>query len=421
MPRIGKFPFFGKRFFRQIRKLIGCCHFGHFWRLVIAIASLHGRRSLSRLRDALHKRESRTRQAISHFLTQAQWNAPEILRQTALDTLRQLGWKAGDTLYVILDDTQKRKRGKRMDAVCRLFLHAEKVYAKGHTIAGCALVYRGVVIPYAVRLWANQAFCEGPQKLARGEQRRRFRKLTQLAADMIAEVSPPSPGKVIVLFDSYYLCPTVTSACEAKGFPFVGVAKKNRNFYPNGRLRDKRKLGRYGSNLLRRASRKLTVRGKKHCLAERVGQLSRAGRVKLVFSRRPGETAWIAIATNACRWGMKTVLSHYLVRWGIETLFKMSKQYLGLGDYQVLRYRAVERYLHLVFIAHLLLTHLALRAPDVQAAIQDHPSPLRLPSVPQLQQTLRTMLLHDVLQQLGKHRGQRGIVRKIQEILNLGV
>ena len=43
----------------------------------------------------------------------------------------------------------------------------------------------------------------------------------------------------------------------------------------------------------------------------------------------------------------------------IEVLFKATKQNLGLGDYQFLRYRAVERYLHLVMIAHLLLTHLA--------------------------------------------------------------
>ena len=419
MPRIGKFPAFGKRFFRQARKMVGSCHFAHFWRIVVAIASMHGRRSLSRLRDVVEERESRTRQAISHFLTQADWDAPELLRQTALDTLRRLGWKAGDSLHAILDDTQKRKRGKRMDAVCKLFLHAEKIYAKGHTILGCAVVYRGVVIPYAVRLWANQAYCAAPQKLARGEEPREFRKLTHLAADMVAEITLPSPGKVIVLFDSYYLCPAVTAARQSRGFPFVGVAKKNRNFYPNRRLRDKRKLARYGANVLNRCGRSVTVGGKKHRLAERVGQLSRAGRVKLVFSRRPGERSWIAIATNACRWGMKTVLAHYLIRWGIEILFKMSKQHLGLGDYQVLRYRAVERHLHLVLIAHLLLTHLALDAPDVQAAIQDHTSPLRLPSVPRLQQTLRDMLLQDVLHRLEQHRKQRGIARKIKEILNM--
>lgn len=419
MPRIGKYPFFGKRFFRQARKLIGSCHFAHFWRLVMAIAALHGRRSLSRLREAIQDGEGRTRQAISHFLTHAEWDAPELLRQTALDVLRQLGWKAGDTLYAILDDTQKRKRGKRMDAVCRLFLHAEKVYAKGHTIVGCALVYRGVVIPYAVRLWANKAFCAGPQKLSPGESPVKFRKLTELAADMVGEVSPPSPGNVIVLFDSYYLCPAVIRACEAKGFPFVGVAKKNRNFFPDGRPRDKRKLGRYGANVLRRDGRSVSVGGKKHRLAERVGQLSKAGRTKLVFSRRPHEAAWVALATNHTRWGMKTVLAHYLVRWGIEILFKMSKQYLGLGDYQLLRYRAVERYLHLVLIAHLLLTHLALREPDVQAAIKKHHTLLRLPSVPQLQQTLRGMLWQDAIQRLEKRPRQRHIARKIKEIVQM--
>ena len=265
MPKIHKFPFFGKRFFRQARKLVGSCHFGHFWRLVTVIASIHGRRSLSRLRDSVQERERRTRQAISHFLTQAQWDAPQVLRETALDTLRGLGWKSGDTLHAILDDTQKRKRGKRMDAVCKLFLHAEKVYAQGHTILGCALVYRGVVIPYAVRLWASQAYCAAPQKLARGEEPRKFRKLTELAADMVAEVSPPSPGKVIVLFDSYYLCPAVTSACQSKGFPFVGVAKKNRNFYPDRRLRDKRKLSRYGANILQRDGRSVIGADAEYC------------------------------------------------------------------------------------------------------------------------------------------------------------
>ena len=421
MPRIGKFPFFGKRFFRQARKLLGSCHFAHFWRLVVAIASIHGRHNLSRIQEAIEERQGRTRQAVSHFLTKAQWDAPELLRQTAMDTLRQLGWKQGDLLHVILDDTQKRKRGKRMDAVCRLFLHAEKVYAMGHTIVGCALVYRGVVIPYAVRLWASKAYCKGRQQLPPGETRVRFRKLTELAADMVHGVTLPSQGKVVVLFDSYYLCPVVTRACEERRFHYAGVAKKNRNFFPDGRPRDKRKLGRYGANVLHRDGRTLKVNGKKHRLAERVGHMSKAGRIKLVFSRRPHESSWIAIATNALCWGAKTVLSHYLIRWGIEVLFKTSKQYLGLGDYQLLRYRAVERYLHLVLIAHLLLTHLALYEPDVQAAIEKRSSSLRLPSVPQLQQRLRAMLLQDALQQLGKCRSQRGIAKKIKEILSMTV
>jgi hypothetical protein len=94
---------------------------------------------------------------------------------------------------------------------------------------------------------------------------------------MVQSLTLPSPGKAVVLFDSYYLCPTVPQACAARGFDYVGVAKKNCNFFPDGRDRDKRKLSRYGANVLARDGRAVTVRGKKHRLTERVGRLSKAG------------------------------------------------------------------------------------------------------------------------------------------------
>jgi hypothetical protein len=306
-----------------------------------------------------------------------------------------------------------------MDAVSKIFLHAEKIYATGHTIVGCTLIYRGVVIPYAVRLWACEAYCARPQKLSPGEEPVKFRKLTELAADCVLDVSLPASAKGIVLFDSYYLCPVVVRACEAKKFRYVGVAKKNRNFFPQGRNRDKRRLGRYGANVLKRRSRLIAVAGKKYRLSERVGRLSKAGQVKLVFSRRPRETSWIAMATNETRWGVKTILSHYLIRWGIEVFFKMSKQYLGLGDYQLLRYRAVERYLHLVLIAHLLLTHLAAVEPDAQADCKTDQKSLRLPSVPQLQQKLRVKLWEDTIRSLEQGSRYRKVARKIKNFIQL--
>ena len=59
MPKITRFPFFGKRFFRRARKLIGSCHFEHFWRIVMALAGMQGRRSLKQLEEALGGRRSR--------------------------------------------------------------------------------------------------------------------------------------------------------------------------------------------------------------------------------------------------------------------------------------------------------------------------------------------------------------------------
>ena len=414
MPKITRYPFFGKRFFRQARKLVGSCQFQHLWRMVVAIAGMHGRRSLTRI-VALTNQE-RTRQALSHFLTQAEWDAPEVLWQTALSTLAQLGFRSGDPLYLVLDDTQKRKRGKLMAAVSKIFLHAEKVYANGHTIVGAVLIYRNVVIPCGVRLWASQTRCAEGLEAEPGVPLQ-FHKLTHLAADLIGELHArlPDVKRPLLLFDSYYLCPAVTQACEAAGYRFISVAKKNRNFAPDGRPHDRRKLARYGANVLAREGRPVLVQRKRHLLAQRVGRLSKAGRVKLVFSRRPGEKAWVPLVTNELRWSAKTIVGHYLARWGIELLFKMSKQYLGLGDYQMLEYRGVVRYLHLVMIAYLLLTHLALVA-DAKACAK-RLTPLRLPSIQQLQETLRSQLWDDLIAHLETGQQTRVAARKIKELI----
>ena len=239
MPKIGRFPPFGKRFFRRIRKIVGSCHFSHLWRAAVGLAAMQGRRSAKKLEKAC--RHHRTRQSIGFFLSKADWDAPETLAQTAIDLLKKLGWKPGYPLEAIFDDTQKKKRGKRMDAVTRIFLHAEKCYAQGHTILGCALVYRQVVIPYAVRLWVPKSFAQQTQKKSYPGEPLTYRKLTEMVGQIIAQLPF---RKATVLFDAYYLCPTVTSACEAKKYNYVGVAKKNRNFFPDGRDRDKRKLSR---------------------------------------------------------------------------------------------------------------------------------------------------------------------------------
>ena len=222
---------------------------------------------------------------------------------------------------------------------------------------------------------------------------------------------------VTVLFDSYYLCPTVTRACEAKGYRWVGVAKKNRNFYPDGRDRDKRKLASYGANALKRLGERATCGGKLYRLAERVGRLGKLGRVKLAFSRRGREKSWIAMATNETRWGAKRVLSHYLNRWPIEVLFKESKQYLGLGDYQVLRFRGIERHLCLVLIAHLLLTHLGGVAQGAQATNKN--KLLDLPSVPQSQLLLRQKLWDDTINCMQKGARYRSFGKKLKQVILL--
>ena len=144
--------------------------------------------------------------------------------------------------------------------------------------------------------------------------------------------------------------------------------------------------------------------------------MKKLGRVKLAFSQRVGEKSWIIVATNNLKWRAKKCIEHYKNRWGIEVFFKMSKQHLGLGDYQFLRYRAVERYLHLVLIAYHLLTHLAKTRTSEKASSIGR-TPLRLPSVTSMQAILRGILMEDTVNSLAEGKKYKKIAKKLKSLL----
>jgi hypothetical protein len=195
--------------------------------------------------------------------------------------------------------------------------------------------------------------------------------MTEIAAEMIRSFRPPAHLKVRVLFDAFYLCPTVTQACAARGFTWFSVAAKGRRLHASGRKA--KRLGDLGIGLLKhqgRAVRMPRSRGRaKMRIAPIEGELARIGPVKIVFSKRPGQP-WkhvVAFATNETGLDARTVVSVYERRWSIEVLFKELRSDLGLGDYQVLARAAIQKHLHLCGLAHLVLTHHGMDAVGAQA------------------------------------------------------
>ena len=249
-----------------------------------------------------------------------------------------------------------------MDWVSKIWDHKQQRFVRGHVALVAAVAFRGVVLPWRIDLWKPKGHAGG-----------RYRKLTDMAAAMIKDFAAPSAGvKVRVLFDAFYLCPTVIKACTAKGFTFFSVAARNRNLTTaNGK---RRTIARLMPGLLRHQGRTVRMarsRGRHATLriASVDGHLSRIGDVRMVVSKRP-RGPWkkcIAVVTNERGLRPRQIIAIYEARWPIEVLFKELHQDLGLGDYQVLHRDAVLRHLHLCCLAHLLLTHRSLEATGAKA------------------------------------------------------
>jgi hypothetical protein len=227
---ISHLPSFAQGFFRPFEPELSKPQFTHLWSLVLGIVLNLRAAKLVHLSALAPAGGHRT--GCGAFLSHSDWDAPALLHEAATDLLASMKPQPGETIYLILDDTRLPKRGSKMDWVSKIYDHKQHKFVRGHVVLTAAIAFRGVVLPFRIDLWKPKGH-PGP----------RYRKLTNMAAAMIKALEAPAGVKVRVLFDAFYLCPTVTKACESKGFTFFSVAARNRNFTSaNGKRRQITKL-----------------------------------------------------------------------------------------------------------------------------------------------------------------------------------
>jgi SRSO17 transposase len=406
MITIGKIPKKLKRFFKPLKQHFTKKPWEHFWALVMAITVSHGA-TIDRLTRTLRGTTHRTNHG--EFLSRAAWDESLVIQQIALNMLGSLRTKKDRRLFLIIDETQTLKNAKIMDAVGTVHLHSSRTYAKGHMILKACLYYRGVTIPWGSWLYVKK---QHTRKL-----RLPFRKLTELAAEAIRTAAIPDSFNVTVLFDSFYLCPKVVKACKERKWHYIGVAKANRNFTVGG---VSRRLGNYGSNVLRNSGRWQSIKGLRRArlyrVAMRKGVMKRLGQVHVVFARCKGQRDYRALVTDNFKLSAKSVIVCYLKRWAIEMLIRDQKQHLGLGDYRVLRYRAVVRHLHLVDSAYACLTHMGIQAHDAQGHCKKS-KVLSIEPMSKLKERVRRVIWQENVKDVIKHSHEKPVIRRLEKLL----
>lgn len=284
------------------------------------------------------------------FLTEAQWDEIDAAVALAWEELQRLGLKAGETLFLILDDTHTKKRGKKMQGAGKFYDTTTGSYAWGHNLLSAVFWYGRRTVPLRFELYLKPE-----QARALGEV---FRTLPELAALVIGEITPPPGVRIVALFDSAYMNKKVVRALREKNFDYVSRLPSNRIVTIRGRHRKIRNLLR---SIPRRQFRRVTVvkgdRTKRFWATEREAYIPAIGPVKLVFSRRAKFETPIAVVTNRRDWSRREILTALSLRWAIERFFEDAKQLLGLGEYQTGHWRGVRRHAHLVAVAYLFLVH----------------------------------------------------------------
>lgn len=383
-----------------------------YWlmRMVLAMAVSMGKRNVNALWLLLDPEHARS--TLNDFLTESPWSAPAALQSATLYVLAQMKLQPGERIEVILDGSQKAKRGGKMEALGWVKEAGSKEWRKGHRFLLCCLRVRGVLLPWAVDLYLSEKFLtsESGRALQARLPEIRFRTLNEMAAALLGSLPADwsTQYEVVVLMDSGFCNETACRAVRARGFHYVVAAQASRVLVKRTGPRGKGRRcvlrthapGRlhYQGRDVRLPPKRRGGRPRLFRVAEDRGMLRGLGEVTVVYSRRASDGNVLSLVSSDTSADAREIALAYGWRWEIEVATKALKQRLGLGQYQCRYYEGMVHHLHLSLLAHLLLTaaELERRGPNAWT----HSATLELPSVAILQTRLQRELWRSLAQRL---------------------
>jgi hypothetical protein len=263
-------------------------------------------------------------------------------------------------LYLNIDDSlgAKDKGTTHIEPVAWFHDHNESLpgrprYKNAFCYLECTLKVGDLVLTLDLRLYLRD---KTVRQLNRGRppgQRLRFRSKYRLARAMLEAVRPslPEGWAVYVQFDSWYASEKLIRYARRQGWHLMCGLKSNRNLdgIPLEQLANAMWHKRYRPVRLPAADGKETT----YCVRERTGRLngiSESVRVYLCKRHPRAKAPAYFMSTDLTRTA-EQALRGYRGRWSCEVVNFYAKTRLGLADFRVRSYEAVDRYVVVVLLA----------------------------------------------------------------------
>src|SRR5690349_5170733 len=136
---LSRLPSLLQRFFRPFRISLSDDQFRHLWCLTLGLAVNLRAAKLLHLSNLAPAAGHRTRHGA--FLAHGGgWDAPALLHEAATDLLAGMKPRAGEVVYLILDDNRIAKRGRKMDHVSKIWDHKQQRFVRGHIVLTAAVM-----------------------------------------------------------------------------------------------------------------------------------------------------------------------------------------------------------------------------------------------------------------------------------------
>ena len=308
---------------------------------------------------------------------------------------------SGYKVYV-LDDSVKKRRGKKMEGVSSHFDHTEGRHVMGQQVLTLGLTTEESFLPLDSQIYVSKTKAQGlirEFKDNRSTVAKRYEEATtkskpELAQSMLARAKRQGILADYLAADAWFgTKPMIRTALSLEVTGILRM-KKNKMKYRVEITKDKKEM--LDAKALYQYAVKgewKKVRGMSYRAVTMNVELDIKGdgekepkwiNVKLLFVRgaagdmtgNVGKKDWALFLTTDTSMSLTKTLEVYALRWGIEVYFKEAKQQLGFLKEQTYTFASHTASIHLTAIRYLMLVYAKseyeeLRVCDIRSQVQD--------------------------------------------------
>jgi Transposase DDE domain len=338
-------------------------------RLIAAFVHHPGRMSASQAAGAIRS-QARHRAQLARFLARSHWSKDWQVLSAVADLLLQREAHRDGTWVFILDQTYCGQQGTKTENTFSRANYRPRAKKSGRKqkkharrschgfVMGLLLTPSGLRLP-CCRCYYTRDYCTHSQ--------RDYHTQPALAAALIEQLAVPAGVRVVVLGDTAFEADGIRAACARRGFSWIVPVNPERVLVGDQPRPKVRSLSQGLSAEHFEAVRLVPGQGaygaQQRAARCRVGPKAKArtfwvhpekravhnvGDVLLVFSTKEQPPAGQAVnvqkilMSNAVGWTAATIVTLYTLRWQIELFFKELKSTLGLAQYRLRKFAAVE-------------------------------------------------------------------------------
>ena len=337
----------------------------HLIQILDALLECSDKKTLTNLyRQFIHEPDPKT---AADFFRESPWTVDAISKpckrymlQKFLEIARRLG--LASVILVSVDDSlgKKDRATRHLEVVDYHYNHTESSRKKPAYANGYVYVEVHIQIGPLGFLFDTQIYLREKKvrQLNRGrapEQRVHFRSKYAQAREMLVEFSEllPKGYQVYVLFDSWYASSKLIKFCRRQQWHVICAIKGNRRI-------NKKRIDQYDQTFKHKRYQRVTLDAADTTQKARTYQVRTArghledvtGEVCAIISKRhPGDHRPKYFVCTDLSLSVQQVLKYYQKRWPIEVDNFYLKEALGLGDFRLQSYAAIQKWFAVVVLA----------------------------------------------------------------------